>query len=79
MRIVATSALENGERQGVTSPETLIDDLPLFSAQPAAPVAPPKSSDVEEAISETNPDELTPKQALALIYELKSMIISGSS
>ena len=37
----------------------------LFAAAP---------SPIEEAVAELDPDNLTPKQALDLIYSLKSMI-----
>ncbi|MGB3148298.1 MAG: hypothetical protein WBA91_11160, partial [Paracoccaceae bacterium] len=67
-------ALEQGERTGGTGKATLIDDLPLFSAAPAAPPVPrpPKGpSPMEERIAALNPDELTPLQALAALYDLK--------
>ena len=70
---------DRGERQGETAPGALIDDLPLFSAQPSKTPEPKGPSEVELAILETNPDELSPRDALALIYELKSKSILGSS
>jgi len=52
----------------------LIDDLPLFRAAPpprsGQPAAAPSA--VEEKLRTLNPDELSPRDALALIYELKS-------
>lgn len=68
---VVLDALEKGEREGGATQKTLIDDLPLFSA--ATPVAPPapKSSALQDALAEIHPDELTPKQALDMIYKLK--------
>ncbi len=35
---VVLEALESGERQGGARPKALIDDLPLFSVAPAAPL-----------------------------------------
>jgi DNA mismatch repair ATPase MutS len=35
---------------------------------------PEGSSQIEEKIKDIHPDELTPKDALALIYKLKSFI-----
>jgi len=61
--------LESGDQGGKT--ETLIDELPLFNSTPA-PVIAKGPSEVEEALEEIHPDELTPKDALALIYELKA-------
>jgi len=58
-------ALEEG-REG-HKPLAKIDDLPLFGA--TAPV--PKTSQVEEALKTIEPDALTPKQALELLYDLK--------
>lgn len=45
--------------------------LPLFSA-PSAPVK-PKISAVEEKLSEINPDSLTPREALDILYQLKAL------
>ena len=58
-------ALEEG-REG-HKPLARIDDLPLFGA--AAPL--PKTSAVEEALKAVEPDALTPKQALEILYDLK--------
>jgi len=59
------AALEEG-REGHT-PLAHIDQLPLFGA--AAPK--PKTSAAEEALAAIEPDTLTPKQALELLYDLK--------
>ncbi|WP_168199235.1 DNA mismatch repair protein MutS [Pseudorhodobacter turbinis] len=67
-------ALEKGEREGGKQ-KTLIDDLPLFRvAQPAPPEKPAKNSKVENRIREVLPDQLTPMEALSLIYELKAQL-----
>ncbi|MFO1153195.1 MAG: DNA mismatch repair protein MutS [Rhodospirillales bacterium] len=54
----------------------LAADLPLFAAALArlAPVAPPPASLAETRLREINPDELSPKDALAVLYELKSVV-----
>jgi DNA mismatch repair protein MutS len=59
------AALEEG-REGHT-PLAHIDELPLFGA--SAPK--PKTSAAEEALAAIEPDSLTPKQALELLYDLK--------
>ncbi|WP_107846356.1 DNA mismatch repair protein MutS [Litoreibacter ponti] len=64
--------LEAGEREGGTRQKALIDDLPLFSAAPP-PAAPAKNSTVEERLKDISPDELTPRDALQLLYELKDL------
>jgi len=58
-------ALEEG-REG-HKPLAKIDDLPLFGATAPAP----KTSAVEDALKTIEPDALTPKQALELLYDLK--------
>jgi len=48
--------------------------LGLFAPAPKqAPAPPPGPSPVEAALSAVNPDELTPKAALELVYRLKSL------
>jgi DNA mismatch repair protein MutS len=64
-------ALEKGEREGGATQKTLIDDLPLFSAVPAPPPPVQKTSQVEEELAQIIPDELSPREALDLIYKLK--------
>ena len=72
---VVLDALEKGEREGGSAREALIDDLPLFAATPAAPTPPAqKESAVEDRLATILPDELTAKEALDLIYELKDLI-----
>ena len=68
---VVLEALEKGEREGGATQKTLIDDLPLFSVSPAPSPKPTKVSAVEERLKEIIPDELTPREALDLIYKLK--------
>jgi DNA mismatch repair protein MutS len=70
---VVLEALEKGEREGGTSRKAIIDDLPLFSATPAPAPMKTKKSLVEERLKGVLPDELTPKDALALIYELRDL------
>jgi DNA mismatch repair protein MutS len=52
----------------------LIDDLPLFRIQPPAPKTEPKASRVEARLREIHPDSLTPRDALALVYELRELL-----
>ncbi|MEL7463066.1 MAG: DNA mismatch repair protein MutS [Pseudomonadota bacterium] len=68
-------ALEAGEREGGAKAEKLIDDLPLFSVTPPppAPVAAKGPSEVETALDELNPDEMTPRDALDALYRLKAL------
>ncbi|MFM2356438.1 MAG: hypothetical protein RLZZ528_2174, partial [Pseudomonadota bacterium] len=75
---VVLEALEKGEREGGSRKHALIDDLPLFSAAPTAPMrATPKGpSRLEERLASLHPDEMTPLQALSALYELKRVLKS---
>ncbi|MEP2919635.1 MAG: DNA mismatch repair protein MutS [Sulfitobacter sp.] len=68
---VVLEALEKGEREGGATQKTLIDDLPLFAMTPTPPPAPQKSSPLDDLVAAILPDELTPREALDLIYKLK--------
>lgn len=72
---VVLEALEKGEREGGGRKEALIDDLPLFRAAPPAPAALPAKgpSPVEERLKALHPDEMTPIEALKVLYELKGL------
>ena len=72
---VVLEALERGEREGGGKAKALVDDLPLFSAaaRSAPPVPAAAPSPVEGRLREVMPDELSPREALALLYELKAL------
>ena len=74
---VVLEALESGEREGGARQKTLIDDLPLFQSAPR--MAPPgktaaKVSAAETLLRTTHADELSPINALKLIYELQKLL-----
>ena len=69
---VVLEALEKGEREGGKA-RALVDDLPLFAVA-ARPPAPAAGSAVEERLKGVMPDELSAREALALVYELKGML-----
>jgi DNA mismatch repair protein MutS len=66
--------LEKGEEAGALA--RLADDLPLFRAamRRSAPEAAPRVSPVEDLLRDIRPDELTPREALELIYRLKALL-----
>jgi DNA mismatch repair protein MutS len=66
------AVLEKGEQGGALA--RLADDLPLFSAarRRAEPAA-PRECAAEALLRETRPDELTPRDALDLVYRLKAL------
>ncbi len=49
-------------------------DLPLFTAAPAMSAPPQKSSAVEDALKDIDPDALTPRDALETLYRLKELL-----
>ncbi|MDP2085616.1 MAG: DNA mismatch repair protein MutS [Gemmobacter sp.] len=75
---VVLEALEKGERDGgAVRQKALIDDLPLFSAAAMTPrpaPAKPATSPVEDRLRALAPDDLSPRDALDLIYALKAML-----
>jgi DNA mismatch repair protein MutS len=69
--------LETGDKAKAVA--SLADDLPLFSAMASIPAAAGPApegasgpSPADEMLAEVNPDALTPREALDLIYRLKS-------
>ncbi len=65
--------LERSDREGA-APE-LLDGLPLFSAARAAPPAPAAAGPdrLRERLREIDPDEVSPREALELLYELSAL------
>lgn len=62
--------LQSGEKSGALS--KLADDLPLFNAAAIA-ATPAKSPPALEKLKSINPDGLSPKEALDLLYQLKTL------
>lgn len=67
--------LEKGEVAGKAA--KLIDDLPLFSVALSRETENnKKASQIEEALKEINPDELSPREALEELYRLKQLAMA---
>lgn len=62
------ATLEKGEHTATVT--KLADDLPLFTAK--AP-EPPRASPLETRLAEIQPDSLSPREALDILYELKKL------
>ena len=70
---VVLGTLESGDRAGSEKKQSLMDDLPLFSATPAPKTA-QGPSQLEQAMEDIHPDDLSPKEALKTLYELKELL-----
>ena len=70
---VVLKALEQGERSGARQ-KTLIDDLPLFRTAVVTERKPTQPTEIEALLRDVLPDELTPMQALKLIYDLREKL-----
>lgn len=69
----AQAVLDRLEREGgKTRAAGLAEELPLFAAAVVQP--PQRGSEVEKILNGTAADELSPRDALALIYDLKSLL-----
>jgi DNA mismatch repair protein MutS len=69
----AQTILKKLERDGAKGPASaLVEGLPLFQAATNPP--PARESAVERKLAALAPDELSPREALALVYELKSLL-----
>jgi DNA mismatch repair protein MutS len=69
--------LEKGDREPGGRKRVLVDDLPLFSLAARPPAPEPEASRAEARLREIAPDELSPREALALVYELKGLVPGG--
>ncbi|MDP9138523.1 MAG: DNA mismatch repair protein MutS [Pseudomonadota bacterium] len=62
-----------------SSRRNVMDDLPLFSVARPPPAAPPgPAGKIAELLERVAPDELAPRVALDLLYELKRLASDGS-
>ncbi|MFO1170529.1 MAG: DNA mismatch repair protein MutS [Hyphomicrobiaceae bacterium] len=64
--------LEDADQK--TTPEKLIEELPLFAAaRPKSHVAKAGPSPIEQALTGLNPDAMSPREALDALYKLKTL------
>ena len=72
------ASLEGSEQAG--SLAALADDLPLFSSSARPRAGRPRGpSPAEALLAEINADELSPREALELIYKLKTLLAEGEA
>lgn len=76
---VVLEVLERGEREGGGRRAAVIDDLPLFAAASRAAAPAPRTgpSAAEARLAALDPDALSPREALAVLYELKALLPRG--
>jgi DNA mismatch repair protein MutS len=67
--------LEKKEEPGANA-DSLFADLPLFSVMRPRSASPAVAgqSEVEKRLADISPDELAPRDALELLYELRALI-----
>ena len=66
------TSLEKGDQAGALT--RLAEDLPLFALKPSpAPLAAKGPSALDQRLTDIQPDELTPREALEALYELKRL------
>ncbi|MBT4710534.1 MAG: DNA mismatch repair protein MutS, partial [Alphaproteobacteria bacterium] len=71
----AEQVLGELEREDQAGPLVkLADDLPLFTTEPGGPKQSAVPSPALEALADIHPDELSPKEALELIYKLRGLL-----
>ncbi len=68
------AALEEGDHSTGGRTQAVIDGLPLFSASAGARRDAPETSAIETRLREIHPDNLTPMDALNLIYALRGLL-----
>ena len=70
------SLLEQGRTTNGAMPKDLIEDLPLFNAAIPTPLATGAANEdpLREALTEIDPDSLSPREALQALYDLKSRL-----
>ncbi|MCY4543074.1 MAG: DNA mismatch repair protein MutS [Rhodobacteraceae bacterium] len=68
---------ERDERDGRGRTATVLDELPLFVAARNYGKAAAPSSPIMQRVREANPDEMSPVEALSLIYELRRLLDEG--
>ena len=64
--------LEQGRNQ--IQKTEILEELPLFSASTRPPVTPIETDQLRELLKTISPDEVSPREAHALIYELKRLL-----
>ena len=67
------SLLEQRSQSSSGARGAVLDDLPLFAHAPPPPAPKPSVNPLHAMLDDIRPDELTPRQAIDLVYELKKI------
>lgn len=73
----ARALLAQFEASDRGGPKAPLADLPLFAAPPVPP-PPPSQTALAAALEEADPDEMSPREALELVYKLKTLLHAGA-
>ncbi len=65
--------LEQRSQSSSGAKGVVLDDLPLFAHAPPPPAPKPSVNPLHAMLDAVRPDELTPRQAIDLVYELKKI------
>jgi DNA mismatch repair protein MutS len=71
---VVARAREVLERLEGTGSPAKLDDLPLFAAVREAPAPAPQPSKADAALADLDPDGMSPREALDVLYRLKALV-----
>ncbi len=73
--------LESGDSESVANPDAILENLSLFSATAinASADSHVAESEIEAKLTSVNPDELNPRDALSLVYDLKELLRENSA
>jgi DNA mismatch repair protein MutS len=61
------------EARSSGAPTLVLDDLPLFAHQPPQQMPAASADPLNDMLDQLRPDELTPRQAIDILYEFKKI------
>lgn len=71
---IVLEKLEASDQNSGSATNALFEGLPLFSATPSAPAqGSNKPSAVDTFLADVTPDDLSPREALDILYQLKKL------
>ena len=74
IKIIDSGEAVAKQTKAVLEQHQLLNNSGQLDLLAQAPINPPEMSEVETQLAAINPDELTPREALALLYRLKELV-----